>query len=79
MIRPSKYTNISLSVVGVSFTILSILNIDKFQSYDQLLGKIIYKKGDLAKVNFLPSIIFLYMLGKIKYHQEKDIIELLKN
>ena len=77
MIKPTKYTNVSLSIIGLSAEILELLKDDTVQKYDQILGKIIYKKGKQAKENFLLALSFLYLLGKIKYHSEKDVLELL--
>ena len=55
----------------------SILKEERVQRYEQILGKIRYKKGKQASENFLSSLVFLYSLGKIKYYPEEDIIELL--
>jgi len=77
MIKPNKYTNIGLSVVGISFEILSVLRSENFQKYNQVLVKIKHKTGEEAKINFLHALSFLYMMGKIHYHPKSDIIELL--
>ena len=77
MIKPTKYTNINLSIIGISADILSLLKIKNTQKYAQLFAKTIYKKGDGVKVNFLLALTFLFMLGKIKYYQKEDVVELL--
>ncbi len=77
MIKPTKYTNINLSVIGLSIEILKILKEDCAQKYNQILGKIISKRGKQAQENFLLAFCFLFLTGKIKYHPKEDVIELL--
>lgn len=77
MIKATKYTNINLSVIGISAEILKLLKNEKVQKYDYILSKIIYKKWKLVKENFLLALSFLYLLWKIKYYPKDDIIELL--
>ncbi len=77
MIKPTKYTNVNVSVIGLSTEIIKVLKEERVQKYDQVLGKIKYRKGKQGNENFLLSLIFLYSLGKIKYYQEGDAIELL--
>lgn len=77
MIKPTKYTNVNLSVIGLSIEILKILKDDCAQKYNPILGKIIFKRGKQAQENFLLSLCFLFSIGKIKYHQKEDVIELL--
>lgn len=77
MINPTKYTNVNLSVIGLSAIILRMLKKENLQKYEQILEKVRYRKGKQAGENFLSSLIFLYSLGKIKYYPEEDIVELL--
>lgn len=53
---------------------MSILSKTEYEKYDILLKKLIRKKGNLAKKNYVASLIFLYSLKKISYHRESDII-----
>ncbi len=78
MIRPTKYTNIDVSIIGLSAEIIKLLSVDRSLKYNNILGKIIHIKGESAKENFLLALNFLYMLGKIKYYPEEDVLELLK-
>lgn len=77
MLKPGKYTNVSLSVVGISAEILSQLKKEPIQRYVNLQNKITYRLGESAKKNFLFALIFLFSLGKIRYHKKEDAIELL--
>jgi hypothetical protein len=79
MLRITKYTNIDLSVVGISVEIIKILKEDRLQKYNQILGKVINKKGKQAQINFALALSFLFLMGKIKYYQKEDVIEFLKN
>lgn len=79
MIKPTKYTNVNLSVIGLSTAILSMLKEERVQKYDQILGRIKYKNGKQGNENFLLALTFLYSLGKIRYYQEEDAIELLSS
>lgn len=77
MIEPTKYTNIDLCTIGLSVEIIKILKNESVQKYNDLLSKVLYNKGDGAKENFLIALSFLYLLGKIKYHKEEDVVEFL--
>lgn len=77
MIKPTKYTNIDLSVLGLSTEILKLLLSDNTLKYNQIIGRIIHKKGEDAKQNFLLALSFLYLLGKVEYYPEEDVIRLL--
>lgn len=79
MLKPTKYTNIDLSVLGLGAEILKLLKDEPVQKYNQILERIIHVKGDSAKENFLLSLSFLYLVGKIKYYNKEDVIELLAN
>ncbi|OGE31535.1 hypothetical protein A3C59_05320 [Candidatus Daviesbacteria bacterium RIFCSPHIGHO2_02_FULL_36_13] len=76
MIKPSKYTDINLSIFSVSFSIVSLLKVNRVLKYDELLDKVLLVKGERAKEMFLPSLNFLFSLGKVEYYSELDIFEL---
>lgn len=77
MLKPSKYTDVNLSVVGVGAEILAQLKKEPSQKYNGLQSKVIYKLGDSTKQNFLFALTFLFSMGKIRYHKKEDAIELL--
>lgn len=79
MIKPTKYTNVDFSVIGVSAEILMILRGESIQRYDQILGKLVIKKGRDVKENFLSALCFLYLMGQVHYYPEEDAIELLSH
>lgn len=79
IIKPTKYTNIDQSLLGLSAEILKLLQEEPSQKYNQILWAVVRKKGKNAKENFLLSLSFLYLVGKIKYFDKEDVIQLLQN
>lgn len=77
MLAPEKYVNLKLSVVSVSSFMLAILMKEHTVKYDELLSKVIDAKGADARTNFLPSLNFLFVLGKLDYEQDLDAISLI--
>lgn len=75
MLKPTKYTNIDVSLIAISCELLKLFNENRIITYPELLSKIISKKGIESKNIFLPALSFLFILGKIEYHQKSDVIE----
>ena len=75
MLKPTKYTNVDVSLLAVSCELLKIFKKTKTTTSTDLLNKVIQKKGIEAKNIFLPALSFLFLLGKIEYHEKTDIIE----
>lgn len=78
MIRPNKYTNVELSVIGVGAEILSQLNKEPSQKYSSLQNKVVYRLGEASKQSFLLALVLLFSLGKIRYYKQEDAIEYLQ-
>ncbi len=78
MIKPHKYLDLNLSVINLGGIVLSIMQNDVLLKYDELLNKVLLARGEAAKELFLPTLSFLYILGKVEYKKEIDSIELLK-
>ena len=74
ILKPEKYTKLEVSVLAVVAEILRIAR-GGIIRYDELLRRVLEKKGQEAKENFLPSLNFLFLLGKVKYYKEEDILE----
>lgn len=77
-IKPNKYTNIDISVLGLSVEIIKILNEREAEKYNNLLRKLSFRKGDRAKNNFKYALIFLYSLGKVKYDPQHDTVSIIR-
>ncbi|WP_321333944.1 ABC-three component system middle component 8 [uncultured Bacteroides sp.] len=76
MIAPNKYLDLDLSVINLGGIILSILKKSGMTKYDDLLDRVMMIQGEKSKEMFLPSLSFLFLLGKIQYNKSLDIIEL---
>lgn len=79
MITPHKYLNLNLSILNLGGVVLSALKEDKAIKYDELLRKVILSRGENAKEVFIPTLSFLYALGKIEYRKDIDTIEYIYN
>jgi len=78
MIAPHKYLDLNLSVINLGGIIINIIKECEVIKYDELLAKIILIRGENAKEVFIPTLSFLYLLGKIEYQNEIDTIEFIK-
>jgi hypothetical protein len=77
MIRPDKHLNPRFSVIHVGGLILKALKDTGILTFDELLSILIDTAGPKIKEIYLPSLSFLFLLGKIQYHQKIDSFELL--
>lgn len=77
MIRPHKYMDIEYSVLNVGGIILLILRNRVNITYDELLDDLIMEYGEKSKAVFIPALSFLFLLGKIEYEQDTDILKLI--
>lgn len=78
MIAPHKYLDLNLSLLNLGGLILKILKEEGAIKHDELLEKVTLVRGDSAKDVFIPTLSFLYILGKIEYQREIDTIEFIK-
>lgn len=78
MLHPNKYTNIPTSILGVGAVLVAQLQSEPAQKYRQLEDNILMQLGESAKNNIPLSLILLYSLGKIRYYQKEDVVELIQ-
>lgn len=78
MIAPHKYLDLNLSLLNLGGLILNIIKEEGAIKYDELLDKVILARGNTAKDVFIPTLSFLYILGKIEYKKDIDTIEFIK-
>ena len=76
MLKPNKFTDAKNCVVYNSYKILSFLKGKKGATYNEVLKNQIDIIGDDAIHLFLLSLDFLFVLGKIKYSEENDFLEI---
>lgn len=78
MIRPTKYMDPNTSILNVSAEVLAELmktSIRTLQELDELVQTRIEEK---ARINFIPAINLLYLIGCIDYDVETDAVYYLK-
>lgn len=75
MLKPTKYLNLELSVIRVSAEILKTLKTNQVMKYDEVLSYLCEAISDDVRHVFLPSINFLFLLGKLNYHVASDSLE----
>jgi len=75
MLKPTKYTDVNISLLAISSEILKLFKTTDAIPYQELLNKILANKGIEAKNVFLPALSFLFLLGKIEYQGKSDLIQ----
>lgn len=78
MITPHKYLDLNLSVLNLGGLILNILKEEGIIKYDELLNRIILIRGNNAKEVFIPTLSFLFLMGKLEYKKDIDTLEFIK-
>ena len=73
MMKPDKYTDLKLSVIGIAYLVLKSLG-EKYTKLDKILGDISSEVGEDSKYNFTNALNLLYMTGKIDYNVRRDSI-----
>jgi len=74
MIKPSKYTDLNCTPIEVSALILTSLKKNGQMKFDELYDFVITHKGSRAKELFISSLNILFLLGKLEYIEQSDII-----
>jgi hypothetical protein len=77
MLRTDKHLDPRFSVIHVGGLILKALKDTGMLTFDELLSILMDKIGVKTKEVYLPSLSFLFLLGKIQYHQKIDSFELI--
>jgi hypothetical protein len=79
VIRPEKHWNPRFSVVNIGGLVIQILKETAIMPFDELLAMLIRRTDRQVKEVFAPTLAFLFLLGKIQYHDKIDAIELIKS
>ncbi|MDR2170692.1 MAG: hypothetical protein LBP59_11160 [Planctomycetaceae bacterium] len=74
MLSPDKHTDIKYSVLYISGLIMYEIARSGIIKYDDLKNAIIKKVGKEIGDLFEYSLSFLYLLGKINYNQQSDMV-----
>lgn len=77
MIRPAKHLNLNTCVLRVASRLLARLQRERICRFNELRDSV-SDLGEDADVVFLPTIHFLYLLGRVDYHPQTDSFEYLQ-
>lgn len=74
MIRPVKYLDLSASVLNVAAFILRELRQSGALPLGELNEVVTTRLGEATRFSFSPALNFLFLLGKLNYDQDADVI-----
>jgi hypothetical protein len=74
MIRPAKHLNLNICVLRAASILLQRLQVQRLCRFEEL-RRSLAPLGPDADVLFLPTIHFLYLLGRVDYHAQTDSFE----
>jgi hypothetical protein len=79
MIRPTKYMDLTVNILAIATEILSELERTHIVSLEELDAQIQARINEKARINFIPSLNLLYILGCLDYDSETDAVVYLRN
>lgn len=74
MIRATKHLNLNTCVLRASSRLLAKLQAERLCGYEALRSSLMGLDPD-ADILFLPTIHFLFLLGRVNYHSQTDSFE----
>lgn len=74
MIRAAKHLNLNTCVLRASSRLLATLQTERLCSYEAL-RRSLSDLGPDADVLFLPTVHFLFLLGRVNYYSQTDSFE----
>ncbi|TAF13970.1 MAG: hypothetical protein EAZ74_04815 [Alphaproteobacteria bacterium] len=77
MIRPAKHLNLNTCVLRVASRLLARLQRERICRFNDLRNSV-SDLGEDADTVFLPTVHFLYLLGRVEYHPQTDSFEYLQ-
>lgn len=77
MISPAKHLNLNACVLRAAALMLARLQAERVCKFEELRDSILVL-GDSAEPVFMPTVHFLYLLGRIEYHPQNDCFEYVK-
>ena len=78
MLKPNKYTNCEINVITVAADIICVLQGCGSMKYANVVKGVENKRGNDSKYEFQNALNFLFLLGKLRYSSEEDVLELIK-
>lgn len=77
MIRPTKHLNLDTCVLRAAAVLLSRLHDERLCRFSDLRASL-ESFGEDAEPIFMPTLHFLFLLGRIDYHPQTDSFEYLE-
>lgn len=77
MIRPAKHLNLDTCVLRAAAVLLSRLRDERLCRFSDLRASL-EPFGEDAEPIFIPTVHFLFLLGRIDYHPQTDSFEYLE-
>lgn len=74
MIRPAKHLNLDTCVLRAAAVLLSRLREERICGFADLRASL-QAFGENADPVFMPTLHFLFLLGRIDYHPQTDAFE----
>jgi hypothetical protein len=76
MLKLSKHTDPSLSVLNVAGLTIEILQQNKILTHDDLLASLTHQTSKNVKEVYHYALSFLYLVGKLEYIPEIDALRI---
>lgn len=76
MIRPTKHLDLNTCILRAASRLLSKLQADRLCRFDEL-RTMLSDFGSDADLLFLPTVHFLFLMGRVQYHAQTDSFEYL--
>jgi len=74
MITPAKHLNLNTCVLRAASRLLARLQADRLCRYEDLRAGLA-DLGPDADVLFIPTVHFLFLMGRVNYHTQTDSFE----
>lgn len=78
MITPHEYLDLDNSVINIAGMMIRIFLEVEMIKYDELYNRIKVLKGEKVQYVYIYALDLLFLLGKINYDKESDVLELVK-
>jgi hypothetical protein len=77
MIRPTKYLDLRVCVIRLATLMLSELSAARALPLPELEARVLDEAGDSARLNLVPALNLLFLLGRVDYDDEADAVVML--
>lgn len=75
MIRPTKHLDLDLSVLRAGAVMLAALRKARVMPLFEFRAKLVSALGNDGESMFVPTVNFLYLIGRVEYHARTDSVE----